>query len=476
MTEPDRDSASATRIIRPVDRGPGGRIVFGVCAGLGTRTGIDPIVFRVATVIIMVATFGGGTLIYLAGWALTADERSTRSWLEQRLGRRFDAGTVLLLLTALLVVALVLAAFSGGRPDGALVIFVVLGIGLLVAHSRGVDLRAEAGSLPYRLRHSAAAGIDEPVDLASYGAAPGPTPPPVTSAGAPMDPAGPPTGYRPGGDAAPWEPAGYRPEDDAAPWDPNGPVDLARLGAAGGHPAGPTDSAAATVPPGGVDMRTLSDHRPERYHRPTFLFPATFLLAAGAGAAAATVPTQLHGWPTGATALRAAQYGLAAALTVIGIGVVVGAWYGRTRSLISLGVLVAVLFAAVTWGKANGFDRGTVGHVTWRPTTAAAASEPFRSRFGDARLDLTGLSLHDGRHLTVHATSRAGTLNVTVPDDVRVNVDAHTSFGDIQVDGHTSSGRNVRVHRTLTPLSHANHPAVIDLELRGWFGDMEVTR
>lgn len=59
------------RLIRPAE----GRIVAGVCAGLGRRLNVDPLVVRIAAVVLVLAG-GAGALLYLAGLLLIPDERT----------------------------------------------------------------------------------------------------------------------------------------------------------------------------------------------------------------------------------------------------------------------------------------------------------------------------------------------------------------------------------------------------------------
>ncbi len=57
-------------ITRPAE----GRIIAGVCAGLGTKFGIDPMILRI---IFAVSLFfgGAGALVYLVLWVLMPSEK-----------------------------------------------------------------------------------------------------------------------------------------------------------------------------------------------------------------------------------------------------------------------------------------------------------------------------------------------------------------------------------------------------------------
>ena len=87
------------------------QLIGGVCAGIGARLGIDPILVRVAFVTVAVATFGAALLAYLVLWVALPSvavaggaSRGARSALGVRRGGwRVAAGTGLLTLSLLLV-------------------------------------------------------------------------------------------------------------------------------------------------------------------------------------------------------------------------------------------------------------------------------------------------------------------------------------------------------------------------------------
>jgi phage shock protein C len=65
--EPDE----TPRVLR---RSRSDRVIGGVCGGLGRYLGLDPVLLRIAFVILAVAG-GGGLIIYLLGWILMPEER-----------------------------------------------------------------------------------------------------------------------------------------------------------------------------------------------------------------------------------------------------------------------------------------------------------------------------------------------------------------------------------------------------------------
>lgn len=127
---------------------------------------------------------------------------------------------------------------------------------------------------------------------------------------------------------------------------------------------------------------------------------------------------------------------VATAIVVVAGGLVVGAWYGRARWLVLVGLLLCIVLAGTALtDEADGALRGGIGERTWvvQPTDAR---QGYRLGAGEATLDLTGLE-PTGRHLVVDAHVGAGHLIVLVPDDVPVRVHAEVRLGEIRDLGST---------------------------------------
>lgn len=136
-----------TRVLR---RSGEGRILAGVCAGLGRYTGIDPVVFRVGFAVLLFGS-GIGFFLYIAGFLLMKDPRGNPGIIEQWTRRDFDAEAVLALMTAVLAFGLGINLATVWLGTGTLVVGMLLVIALLAAHANGVDLLALARSMPERL-------------------------------------------------------------------------------------------------------------------------------------------------------------------------------------------------------------------------------------------------------------------------------------------------------------------------------------
>ncbi|NUT39216.1 MAG: PspC domain-containing protein, partial [Thermoactinospora sp.] len=135
---------------RPLARSSEGRILTGVCAGLGRYTGIDPIVFRAGFALLLLGS-GVGVYLYLAAFLLMRAPTGGPGYVEQWTRRDFSGDTVLALLTAVLGFGLMINLATVAFGMGTLVVAILLAVGLLAAHSNGVDLLGLARSMPERL-------------------------------------------------------------------------------------------------------------------------------------------------------------------------------------------------------------------------------------------------------------------------------------------------------------------------------------
>jgi phage shock protein C len=96
--------AREPRLLR---RSPDDKVIAGVCGGLGRYLGVDPVLLRIAFVILAVAG-GGGILIYVVAWILIPEEREgenlgTVKPAGQEVTRLIAGGTLIAIGTILLL-------------------------------------------------------------------------------------------------------------------------------------------------------------------------------------------------------------------------------------------------------------------------------------------------------------------------------------------------------------------------------------
>ena len=89
------------------------RVVAGVCGGLGAYFGVDPVVFRIAFVVLALSGWGGGALLYVIAWIVMPEGETTGAAVTDRtgLGARF-IGVALILVGAVTLIDRVLPQFD----------------------------------------------------------------------------------------------------------------------------------------------------------------------------------------------------------------------------------------------------------------------------------------------------------------------------------------------------------------------------
>lgn len=307
------------------------RKVSGVAGGIARHLDIDPLLVRVAFVIL---TFfgGGGLILYGVAWVLVPEEDTGETVVRTDDGVR----TAALIIAGVIAVASVIGDSVGG-PDFPWPLMVA-GLVLLVVF----------GSK--QAKENRATGAD------SF------APPPP-----------------PGAEGATYE--GYR------PWQP-------------------------PVPPRPVDPR----------RRGPLLFPFTLALTVLALGVVGTVDL------AGADVVPSAYP--ATVLGVVGLMLVVGAFFGRAGGLIFIG-LVAALATALT--SVVGNDH--IGEVRETPRSAAALEASYGLGVGDMVIDLTEIPVDQLGDLdgdTLEVDNRIGHIRVIVPDTgLDVDVDAQIIAGEV---------------------------------------------
>jgi len=142
---------------------------------------------------------------------------------------------------------------------------------------------------------------------------------------------------------------------------------------------------------------------------------------------------------------------LAAALLVVGLGLLVGAFAGRARGLIWVGAILLPLVLLAQIPGSSWIDTvpsitsesGTAaGELRLAPTELDDLQDSYEIGAGSIRLDLTQLPL-DGEDLEVEISVGAGEIRVIVPDDIDLNASASIGIGEIRLLERRSGGIGV---------------------------------
>lgn len=216
-------------------------------------------------------------------------------------------------------------------------------------------------------------------------------------------------------------------------------------------PAGDSETGSTVTAPG-----------PAKRRFPVFL-PVLGILIAGAGILGVLDATDTVdvNW----------TIALAGGVVLVGVGVAVGAFFGRVGALAALGaVLAAILLAVATIDVPL---HGPIGDRTVHPTTMRSLEETYRQSIGQLELDLSDLQLPAGRTKVV-ASVGIGQLTVLVPRNVIVEATADVTAGQTRLFGVEDNGWNV--DRTAYRGGLTGESPVLVLDTKAGLGQIEVRR
>jgi hypothetical protein len=170
---------------------------------------------------------------------------------------------------------------------------------------------------------------------------------------------------------------------------------------------------------------------------------------------------------------------IAAALAVVGAGLLLGAWLGRARGwiFIGFGLVLALSITTVKDHADLGWDaaRNGGGDITWAPATMDALRGDYEHQAGSATLDLRELDF-TGQDRTVRVRIQAGNLEVMLPDNVDVTTTADVRLGSATIFDRNANGVKINDF-TVTDLgADGAGGGTLHLELDVSLGDAEVSR
>lgn len=374
--------------------------VAGVCAGIGVRYDVDPVLIRVAFV---VSTFfgGAGLVLYLAGWLLLPRYGDQVSPAESLVGRGQSSESSTKVVVLLVVLAVAASAFgplgAGVGGSGFVSMVLMLG-GLWLLYQRRPEPPVLPGApqlfpqnpfqAPFQQSQYQQSQYQQ-APFAQHTGAPGPAPADPDFWTKP-EPESPRTGAQsPGPEPAPpQDPLLQRPTPPS--WDPLGVAPFAW------DLPEPTPTT-AVVPA-----------KQPRSRLTTTVLGLAVLAAAAAGAVASAGEVA---W------LTPARIG-AIALAVIGLGLLVGAFLHRGYGLLVVtGPLLGFVVLASLVGP---IDTSSWGEQLYSPRTAAELQPAYSVQMGALQLDLRGLELTEDE--TVSVETRFGATEILLPRNLDVDV------------------------------------------------------
>lgn len=473
------------------------RKLGGVAGGLARAWRIDPILLRVAFVVL--ALFGGaGVLLYCAGWLVMRGDGDDVSAIEALLGRgRSSVSPLLAIVLVVIGLGSVGAVFGGfrGWPFAPIVIGAIV-VGVIAQHRRrhesghggpgrwaddvgarasrwGQDVGDRASQWGRDMGDRADAWLHDPQRGGAWFRGDGMGGASRTEGAGDADTVDAPVADTPASDAtsdvsteASDLVAGTAPdvgrgdgdagEPFAAPrtppaWDP--------LGAAPFAWDLPEPSPVAET---AADRDPIVTSRRPAPGRGTARISLGIALIVGAVLAAGVASGTWHlAWATVA----------GITLAVIAVGLAASALQGRGgRILIGPGIFVAILTLALSVVGFSG--TGGYGRQVWSVASAGEVAPSYRWNAGHVILDLSAVSVPAGQTIHTDVSIGGGQVTVLVPADATVRATCSTTVGRVECLGGFRSG----IGATMT----ADHPGAsgqgaLDITVHSNAGEAMVT-
>jgi phage shock protein PspC (stress-responsive transcriptional regulator) len=163
---------------------------------------------------------------------------------------------------------------------------------------------------------------------------------------------------------------------------------------------------------------------------------------------------------------------LAAGVAIVGVAIAIGAMtQRRVGGLVFLGLVMLAAFGVAAMTPVS-ISSG-VGEKQEQPETFAALASSYELGMGELDLDLTAVTLPAGT-TPVDANVGVGSLVITVPRNVALEIDAQAGVGEVNVFGRRDDG--IDAHRTLSFAGSTPDAPVLEVEADVGIGNIEVRR
>ena len=163
---------------------------------------------------------------------------------------------------------------------------------------------------------------------------------------------------------------------------------------------------------------------------------------------------------------------LAAGVAIVGVAIAIGAMtQRRVGGLVFLGLVMLAAFGVAAMTPVS-ISSGVLEKQV-QPETFAALQSSYELGMGELDVDLTSVTLPDGT-TPVDANVGVGSLVITVPRNVALEIDAQAGVGEVNVLGLRDDG--IDAHRTFSFAGSRPDAPVLELEADVGIGNIEVRR
>lgn len=160
----------------------------------------------------------------------------------------------------------------------------------------------------------------------------------------------------------------------------------------------------------------------------------------------------------------------AACLFIVGLGLLVGTWWGRSRLLIAVGLL---LIPAVAAGNLVDFPlRGSVGSTYQVFRSLAEVPSDYKILVGHVTLDLVEVSDWTGTH-SLDVTVAGGRVSIYVPERVGVSVSGDIEWGNATIGKGREEGEELILAQHLPGKPGAGE---LEIDFKGGIASLYIER
>lgn len=167
---------------------------------------------------------------------------------------------------------------------------------------------------------------------------------------------------------------------------------------------------------------------------------------------------------------------VALAVGVIGLGVMVGAWFGRPAGLVVLGILLIPILFLSRLVAAGGVDLvltefASVGQVQHRPGTVGDMRERYELGVGGLTIDLRDVDFA-GQTVALETQVGIGEVRVRLPEGVAAEVSGEVGVGELRVGDLVNGGVGVEadllLEGSMGTLVLESQVGIGSIQVRAW--------